>query len=121
MKLVSFSLQNFRSIQKAEKIALGNLTILVGPNNEGKSNILRGLVTGVEILSMSPVRSVRVSSGTVVERYLTSSRGRDLYDWERDYPISLQEKNPKGQSIFDFEFELSASEVEQFKQDVKVT
>jgi len=119
MKLVSFSLQNYRSIQKAEKITLGSLTVLVGPNNEGKSNILRGLVAGVEILSLAPVRSIRTSGGTVIERYLTGQKGRELYDWERDFPISLQDRNPKGQTVFDFEFELSSVEIEAFKQAVK--
>jgi len=43
MKLVDFSVTNFRSITKAYKISLKNLTVLVGKNNEGKSNLLTAL------------------------------------------------------------------------------
>lgn len=43
MKLVEFSVTNYRSITKAHKIELQNLTVLVGKNNEGKSNLLTAL------------------------------------------------------------------------------
>ena len=42
MRLVSFSVTNYRSITKAYKLPIRQATILIGPNNEGKSNILRG-------------------------------------------------------------------------------
>jgi len=116
MKLVVFSLQKYRSIQKAERIQLGNLTVLVGPNNEGKSNILRGLTVGTEMLTMPTYRSTSLR-GT--DLYTVTRRRRDLYDWERDFPIALQEKQPTGQSIFDFEFELNEVEIEDFRRSVK--
>jgi predicted ATPase len=43
MRLVSFSVENYRSITKARRIPLAASTVLIGPNNEGKSNILRAL------------------------------------------------------------------------------
>jgi AAA15 family ATPase/GTPase len=43
MKLKSFTVERYRSITKAKKIRLGRVTVLVGPNNEGKSNLLRSL------------------------------------------------------------------------------
>ena len=116
MKLVSFSLQKYRSIQRAEKITLGNLTVLVGPNNEGKSNILHGLIVGTEMLTMTVPKS---ASQREIDRYVAIRRRRDLYEWERDFPIALQSKQPNGQSIFDFEFELSADEVDEFRKSVK--
>ena len=54
MRLVQFSVTNFRSILKAERLPLGEFTVLVGPNNEGKSNILQAMVLGMEALSMRP-------------------------------------------------------------------
>ena len=51
MKLTSFSVENFRSITKANKIEVGQSTILVGPNNEGKSNILRGLTVAFNVIA----------------------------------------------------------------------
>lgn len=125
MKLVSFSLKNYRSIKSAEKIALGDLTILIGPNNEGKSNILRGLVTGMGVLSLVPSPHGRGARVMTPRGLVELWEGRDqrqvggIYEWERDFPISLQEKSPNGKTTFDFEFELSDSEVEDFKRDVK--
>ena len=43
MRLLSFSVVNYRSITNARKIQTHNMTVLVGKNNEGKSNILRSL------------------------------------------------------------------------------
>lgn len=44
---------------------------------------------------------------------------RETYTWSKDFPVSLQEKNPNGESIFNFEFELTKKEVEQFNKEVK--
>ncbi|MDP1954116.1 MAG: AAA family ATPase [Polaromonas sp.] len=43
MRLVSISIQNFRSIRFLEKMRIEPLQALVGENNSGKSNILRAL------------------------------------------------------------------------------
>lgn len=115
MQIVEFSLQRYRSIQKAE-LRLGDLTILIGPNNEGKSNILQGLVTGMLLLA-----SIR--GGTKVGRQpsnLTRYRlRRDSYNWERDFPVQLQATKPDSSTIFDFVFELNADEIAEFKEEVK--
>ena len=116
VQIVEFSLQRYRSIQRAEKLQLGDLTILIGPNNEGKSNILQGLVTGMRLLAST-------QGGTKVGRQpsnLTRYRVRqDDYDWERDFPIGLQSSKPDGSTMFDFVFELSADEIAEFKLEVK--
>jgi AAA ATPase-like protein len=49
MLLTQLSIQRYRSIIKTEKLALKQLTVLVGPNNEGKSNILQALVAGMQL------------------------------------------------------------------------
>ena len=43
MKVVSFTVKNYRSIVEAHKIVLNDYNVLLGKNNEGKSNILRAL------------------------------------------------------------------------------
>jgi len=100
MEIVTFELSNYRSIQRTERLALGNPTVIVGPNNEGKSNIIRALVTCVRFLCASPR-----------ETLLTRSWG---YEWSRDFPISLQEKSPGGESLFQVEFQLDAKERASF-------
>ena len=47
MQLVSFSVTNYRSITAAYKLSVRQSTVLIGPNNEGKSNVLRALVTAL--------------------------------------------------------------------------
>jgi putative ATP-dependent endonuclease of OLD family len=110
MKLLSFSAQNYRSITKAS-LTLQDMTILIGPNNEGKSNILRALVLALAILS---ARRPQVIRGRLL---LPSSVARD-YVWERDYPVNLQEAKPYGESVFQLEFELTAKDIRDFKKSV---
>ncbi|GAA2085487.1 hypothetical protein GCM10009821_28880 [Aeromicrobium halocynthiae] len=68
MKIAAISIQKHRSIKKTDRLNLGDLTVLIGPNNEGKSNIL----------FLSPNR--RVTSAT-----RRSTPGR-FYDWQADFP-----------------------------------
>jgi len=83
MKLVSFSIANYRSITTAYRLPIRNSVILIGPNNEGKSNILRALVTSLEVLSN--LGRMRIYKG----RLRDSALAREIYDWSKDYPISL--------------------------------
>lgn len=113
MKLVSFTVEKYRSITKAHRIGLDNTTILVGPNNEGKSNILRALVAAMNILTRGRGDDIRGA------RKLHGFYTRNFYNWELDYPIHLQKANPKGESIMILEFELSKEEIDEFKREVK--
>lgn len=113
MKLVSFSVNNYRSITKAYRLPIRQSTVLLGPNNEGKSNILKALVTGLEVLS--DLKMYGIFRG----RVQTSKRDLGGYNWERDYPISLQSKRPTGESVFNLEFELTSDEIDEFYDEVK--
>ena len=117
MKLVSFSVQNYRSITTAHKIKVGSSTIILGPNNEGKSNVLRGLITAMRLIraeSRTLSSVARSPVMPVVRHYSTHS----IYDWYKDFPVSLQESHPDGESVFILEFELTDSEIDQFEQEV---
>ena len=105
MRLSSFSVVNYRSITNARKIQTNKMTVLVGKNNEGKSNILRALTLAMDIMKMysSDPRSLRLSAN-----YL---KNRTQYVWERDYPLSLQERNPNGFSSIELDFELNAGDI----------
>ncbi|MGY8689648.1 MAG: AAA family ATPase [Verrucomicrobiales bacterium] len=56
MKLESISVSRYRSISSAKRIRLDQSTVLIGPNNEGKSNILRGLVLAMTVLARGKQR-----------------------------------------------------------------
>lgn len=43
MKLKSFRIQNFRSVIDSTEIRVADVTVLIGPNQSGKSSILQGL------------------------------------------------------------------------------
>ena len=105
MKLSSFSVVNYRSITNARKIQTNNMTVLVGKNNEGKSNILRALTLAMDIMKMysSNPRSLRLSAN-----YLKS---HSQYVWERDYPLSQQERKPNGFSSIELDFELNSYDI----------
>ncbi len=105
-----FSVRNFRSITDAERLPLGDFTVLVGPNNEGKSNILEALALGMQ--ELSGVRGRRILGRRPYERTADLA-----YDWERDFPRSLQDKED-GRTTLNFDFELSPDEVEEFYVEV---
>jgi len=108
MKIRKFTVENYRSITKASALPVHDLSILIGPNNEGKSNLLRALVitmyTIQDFFSMGQHRAVRSRS---------FSRRRDEgaleYRFERDFPLVLP-KNSKSHSLFKIEFELTPAE-----------
>ncbi len=114
MRLVSITVENYRSITKAHRVAIGERTVLVGPNNEGKSNILKALVAAMDTLTSSLVRVVRTGSGRVI----VGNRSREVYDWETDFPIALQSSKPQGESVIILDFRPTKEEIEQFKSQI---
>lgn len=113
MELVSFSVTNYRSITKAYKLPIRSSTVLIGPNNEGKSNILRALVTTLEMLNR--IGGFRIQRG----RLRSSERFSAFYEWQRDFPVSLQTKSPDGESVFNLELQLSDAEIGEFETEVQ--
>ena len=118
MKLVSFSVRNYRSITTTHKLKIKDSTILIGPNNEGKSNILKALVVVLGLISR--LETSGFSRGRIYRRTRFRRYNNDYdYDWDRDFPISLQESDPNGSSVFNLEFRLAPEEITEFKQEVK--
>lgn len=123
MRLVAFSIKNYRSIQKTPRLAVDpTLTVLIGPNNEGKSNLLRGFATAMQILSLfkfeTAVAAVGAKKGKPRAELEYRRFGRSIYDWDSDFPVAKQESHPEGESVFAIEFELADEETEQFRSYV---
>jgi putative ATP-dependent endonuclease of OLD family len=110
MRLVSFSVTNFRSITDAHKIPIGDSTVLLGRNNEGKSNVLRAL--GIAMRALTAHASDEANS-------FRSAREAHSYSWRRDFPISLQARKSGLESIFRLEFELTSGEIDEFRETIK--
>lgn len=115
MKLISLTVENFRSIAAARKIPISQVTTLIGPNNEGKSNILRALAIGINTLVRRRARHgiLRLVSGPQRRR-----REYHEYRWDYDYPLRLQTTKPNKSSNITLEFELSRQEIDEFEQEI---
>lgn len=112
MKLTSLTIKNYRSITEAYKIEIEDYMILIGKNNEGKSNILKAIQ-----LSFNIVKNYSRISRTYISRM--------EYDFNEDFPIALQKNNrvKNKKTIFKLEFELTDTEYDDFidKYNVKLT
>lgn len=113
MKIVSFSARKYRSINSAYKLPLSQYSVLVGPNNEGKSNILKAIVICLVALSHTEIFRRRYTVGAY-----RNMEYFDQYDWNRDFPVSLRDKEPNGYSEFILEFELIDKEFSEFYEKV---
>lgn len=117
MKLVAITVKNFRSITKAHKLQLGASTVLIGRNNEGKSNILRALVLGLNVLQRwRRFTMLRPRQTDRAVFYLPPPDRQNQYNWENDYPIALQKAKPTGTSEILLEFELEKTELNAFQK-----
>lgn len=122
MKLVSFSVENYRSITTARKIPLSDYSLLIGANNEGKSNILHALTLAMDAL-VSWHRNIRRTIDGRVVRLPPSMIGRNYsakYDWNTDFPIAKQAKaNDQSRTNITLEFLLTDEEVALFRSEIK--
>jgi len=107
MKLTYFSIYDYRSISKAELRNLQTATVLIGPNNEGKSNVLQGLNACLSLL-----RSARL---VITREKLQLRYEREIFDWSVDYPVPKQPNNKTGESVFELRFQLSEAEKGAFQ------
>jgi putative ATP-dependent endonuclease of the OLD family len=113
LQLIEFSVKNYRSITNTERLHLGTYNVLIGPNNEGKSNLLRALVSAVNVLSFGAIpRRARTIHG-LLRRHQNPD-----YDWARDYPIDKQRDEPTGQTEFRLTFALDDSDRADFEKKV---
>lgn len=108
MRLLSFSVTNFRSITNAHKIPIGDSTVLIGKNNEGKSNVLRALNIAMKALAAHSSSDAQADYEDDGHRYY----------WRRDFPMALQTRTSATESIFRLEFSLAEDEVQEFRKEI---
>lgn len=122
MRLVSVDVEKYRSIKTAKKISISDLTVIVGPNNEGKSNFLKALSSVFSVLEMwcdagdefdgfQPYRDKMT-----LHNYTNMNPDSSEYNRFRDFPISLQGKQQGARSAVTLEFELDQSERRKIRQ-----
>lgn len=130
MKIKQFTVENYRSITKAYKLPIDEkITVLLGKNNEGKSNMLRALIGTFYIISLLRRKATSELNEYILERRFIGRRrmGDEIdsrwdYIWERDYPIRKQGKTPKNGEFqptrFRLDLLLDKSERIAFKNEV---
>lgn len=121
MKIASLTIENFRSITSAKKIPFSQYTLLVGPNNEGKSNILKALNAALNTLQKWRPRKVIGRDGRVLLTAPINRRHGSIgspYEWKKDFPLHLQDHKTKKRSEITIEFELDDHEVDEFVHEI---
>lgn len=106
MQLTYISVQYYRSITDAYKLDLSDITVLLGKNNMGKTNIIRAIKLGMDILDNM---SILYKRKKIMKQY---------YDWHEDFPISLQsaKKLKKKTTTIRMDFTLTDGETLEFFQ-----
>lgn len=124
MKLEKFTVSRYRSIDRAQNIVLGNdTTVLVGKNNEGKSNLLRALNLAIGQMKeiaragIRPVDGVWNPTGTI--KYNTNNYRNTGYDFKVDFPKTKNENSVRTTNI-KLHFSLSDNDIIDFKNQLKL-
>ena len=113
MRLRTFYVKSYRSIIEAKLDDIQKNCVIVGPNNAGKSNLLRAVYIALSIALEGDFRRIRRN------RQFSYAYNGENYNWERDIPVSL--KNDKNAStVFKLTFEFSDEEKNEFKDQFKI-
>lgn len=109
MKLRTFYVRSYRSIVEATLDNLQQYSVIVGPNNSGKSNLLRAIYISLSIALDGDFQRARRN-----RQYSYAYRGEN-YNWARDIPILLKhDKNAS--TTFKLTFEFNDEEKADFKK-----
>ena len=114
MLLKGISITNYRSIKSANYIPIENKCVIIGPNNEGKSNILQGIVLVLTKIAGNQHKRLRFYPRRL--RYFDGYQG---YDWERDFPLDLQITEPNGKTVFKVYITLDDEEASELAKLLK--
>ncbi|WP_258068384.1 AAA family ATPase [Rathayibacter sp. AY1E2] len=126
VRLGSVSVRKYRSIDKQAEFQVADFTVLVGANNQGKSNLLKATVLAMHAIEgwaqLPPVfaRRSQVPLLAVFRSSRASQRQRREsnldYDWDRDFPLFARDRRGAQKStIIQLNFELDDAEQAAFK------
>ncbi len=128
MKLVQFSLERFRSFIDKSTVNFSNNNVIIGPNNEGKTNVLKALAISWDFLMdfaknklpcyLSGKELIFATMDSNLNDYYTNQAREQpqpfsMYVWGLDYPVVLKKKKEDNQnknSTFVLCFELTNEE-----------
>lgn len=127
MRLVEVTVKNYRSIGSQTKFDVEDLTTLVGPNNEGKTNLLRALGLGMYLIERWSNLPLGLSNqseltGGAASWVLRPSRASPTprrqesmgYSWVDDYPLDKQDRRGTHPTVLRLKFRLTDTEIRDF-------
>ena len=109
MRLRTFYVKSYRSIIEATLEDIQKYCAIVGPNNSGKSNLLRAIYIALSIALEGDFRRTRRSRQFY---YTYSGEG---YRWETDIPVTLRDIKDAS-TVFKLTFEFNDAEKTEFKE-----
>ena len=116
MKIKSFSIKNFRSITQTNDLTLFDYTVLIGPNNAGKSNILNALILAHRFIGIGPTPHFRHHRTRFLTLRSIPDNSYDLhFNRHMDIPYDLQNDNTASTS-FVLVYSLSSDEKKEFRK-----
>lgn len=131
MRLTEVSVQNYRSITAQTRFSIEDLTALVGPNNEGKSNLLRAVALGMELIqrwSTAPDNIAKAGEveGPAAMSLLRSRRPTRFgptsgYRWSEDFPLDKQATKGARPTTVRLRFRLTDAEIKEFATSTGIT
>lgn len=119
MKLHKVTIKNYRSIRRKTILELTEFTSLIGPNNEGKTNILRALTIAFAVIhNWKRIKENSNSLEGIKARNFLEDLKIDSaiglvsdYLYARDYPKNSSSKAP---TEIELRFELTPQELTEF-------
>lgn len=114
MRLRTFYVKSYRSIMEATLEDIQEYCAIVGPNNSGKSNLLRAIYIALSIALEGDFRRTRRS-----RQFYYAYNGED-YRWETDIPVILKDVKDAS-TIFKLTFEFNDEEKTEFKKEFGIT
>lgn len=109
MRLRSFYVKSYRSIIEANLDDLQQYCAIVGPNNSGKSNLLRAIYISLSIALEGDFQRTRTN-----RQYSYAYRG-ERYIWAQDIPVTLKE-DKNASTTFKLTFEFTDEEKADFRE-----
>ena len=119
MRIQKFTVSNYRSILGAKNITMGKYTVLVGKNNEGKSNLIRALNLAIGNMKYIAMYNIHPIKNRWNMSRFSGSNNSNVYSYDIDFPKNHRKKSNSVTKI-QLHFELSDTEIECFHQDLKL-
>ncbi len=120
MKINSISIANYRSITTVKELPLSDYSVILGKNNEGKTNILSAIKLAIVSLKIKAA----MLDDTMLRKTAFFSEWRrekdSLYQYERDYPMSLQARGKNNPTVLVLDILLNEKERRDFIQQVGI-